>query len=355
MSTPPTLTKKPFGTLPDGRAVEEYTLSNNGVEVQIMTYGGVITALRVPDRHGEVRNVVLGFADLAGYLGRNPYLGSITGRFANRIANGRFMLDGVTYNLGVNDSTNSLHGGLKGFDKRLWQAQEIRRTSEVGVALSYLSPDGEEGYPGNLSVTVTYTLNAAHELRMDYQATTDKATVVNLTNHAYFNLEGNGAGTIYDHVLTLNAERYTPVNDALIPTGELAPVAGTPFDFCEAKRIGGRVRSAHPQMVLAHGYDHNFVLKRSGDGLSLAARLYEPKSGRVMEVLTTEPAIQLYTGNFVDGTLVGSSGGTYRQGDGLCLETQHFPDAPNQPTFPSTVLRPGETYQTSTVLRFSTD
>jgi len=242
LSTTPTLNKKSYGTTADGHAVEEFTLSSGSIEVKIITYGGIISAIRVPDRHGEGRNVVLGFDSLEGYTRPNPYLGTITGRYANRIANARFTLDGTTYNLGANDKTNSLHGGLKGFDKRLWQAQEVRRASEVGVALSYLSPDGEEGYPGNLSVTVTYTLNTANELRMDYHATTDKATVVNLTNHAYFNLEGNGAGTIYDHVLTLYADRYTPVNGALIPTGELAPVAGTPFDFREAKLCVRRTR-----------------------------------------------------------------------------------------------------------------
>jgi aldose 1-epimerase len=340
--------KRLYGNLSDGTAVDEYTLTNaNGVEVKIITYGGIITSIRIPDRSGSFANVVLGFDNLADYEQKNPYFGTITGRFANRIANATFSLNGETYKLAANEGANTLHGGLKGFDKRVWSAKEIPN----GVELSYLSPDGEEGYPGNLSVTVTYTLTENSELCIDYRATTDKATVVNLTNHTYFNLAGSGS--IYDHEVMLNADHYTPVNDSLIPTGEIAPVVGTPLDFRQMRRIADRIRSSHPQMVLGRGYDHNFVLNRSDDGeLTLAARVKEPNSGRVIEVQTTEPAIQLYTGNFINGTLVGSGGETYRQGDGLCLETQHFPDSPNQPSFPSTVLNPGESYQTTTIFQF---
>lgn len=348
--------KRPYGTTSAGVTVDEYTLTNaNGIEIKIITYGGIITSILVPDRNGEMTNVVLGFDNLADYETRNPFFGAITGRYANRIANATFMLNGQKYTLAANDGTCSLHGGLKGFDKRVWSGHEVQNEAGVGVELSYLSPDGEEGYPGNLSTKVVYTLSNDNELSIDYSATTDKATVINLTNHSYFNLAGNGSGTIENHVVTINADRYTPVNASLIPTGELAPVEGTPLDFRQPRRIGDRIRSSHPQMVLGRGYDHNFVINtKPSQSLTLAARVSEPSSGRVMEVLTNEPGIQLYTGNFVDGTLVGSSGGTYRQGDGFCLETQHFPDSPNQPAFPSTVLNPGDTYQTTTVFKFTT-
>jgi aldose 1-epimerase len=300
--------------------------------------------------------VVLGFDNLTDYETKSPYFGSITGRYANRIANARFNLNGQEYVLATNDGSNSLHGGIKGFDKQVWEAETSQGDTEVSLRLTYLSPDGEEGFPGNLSTTVTYTLTNDNELRIDYGATTDKPTVLTLTNHTYFNLRGNGAGDIYDHVVRLNADRYTPVNENLIPTGELAPVEGTPFDFRSPKPISDGIRSGHPQMVLAHGYDHNFVLNRSDDtSLVEAARVVAPSTGRVLEVFTTEPGIQLYTANFVNGTLVGSSGGTYRQGDGMCLETQHFPDSPNQPNFPSVVLNPGETYQSTTVFKFSVE
>jgi aldose 1-epimerase len=342
-----------YGTTTKGEAVEEYTLTNaSGMEVKIITYGGAIQSLRVPDRNGEMRNIVLGFDNLLDYETRSPYFGCITGRYGNRIANARFSIDGKEYRLAANDGTNSLHGGIEGLDNRVWKGKAV----DGGVSLSYLSPDGEEGYPGNLDLTVVYTLTEDNALRIDYRATTDAPTVINLTNHSYFNLAGNGSGTIYDHLVMLNADRYTPVNQNLIPTGELAPVAGTPLDFRMPVKVGARIRSGHPQMVLARGYDHNFVLNRTDHTtLSFAARVYDPTSGRIMEVLTTEPGIQFYTGNFLDGTRVGSSGGMYRQGDGLCLETQHFPDSPNQPAFPSTALRPGETYQTTTVYRFTTD
>lgn len=333
--------------------MQNYTLTNaNGMEVKIISYGGIITSIRVPDRSGTLANVVLGFDNPDDYVARNPYFGTITGRYANRIAGAKFTLNGTEYRLEANDGPNTLHGGVKGFDKQQWTGKEIKN----GVELSYVSPDGEGGFPGTLTATVTYTLTDANELRIDYKATTDKPTVVNLTNHSYFNLAGNGAGSIENHVLMINADRYTPVNETLIPTGELATVEGTPFDFRTPKRIGEEIRSAHPQMVLARGYDHNFVLNRSDDtSLALAARVQDPSSGRVMEVYTREPAIQLYTANFIDGTLVGSSGGTYRQGDALCLETQHYPDSPNQPDFPSTLLNPDEHYQTTTVFKFLSD
>jgi aldose 1-epimerase len=351
------LSKKPFGKTADGSSVEEYTLNNSTMEVRIITYGGAITSLRVPDRKGQQLNVVLGFERLENYLTDSPFFGCITGRYANRIANAKFTLNGTEYKLSANDGTGHLHGGFKGFDKKIWKAKEVRTDKEVGVELSYISPDGEEGFPGNLNTTVTYTLNASNELSINYKATTDKATVLTLTNHSYFNLAGEGSGTIFDHELMLNADHYTPVDSAAITTGELAKVEGTPLDFRSSQRIGERIHSNHQQMVYGRGYDHNWVINRKNpkDGeLLLAARLFEPTSGRILEVLTTEPGIQFYSGNFINGTLVGTSGKTYRQSDGLCLETQHYPDSPNQPNFPSTVLNPGETYDTTTVFRFST-
>ncbi len=352
-----TIESQPFGTTAAGIAVEEYTLTNSsGMEVKIITYGGAITSIRVPDRYGVMTNVVLGFDNLADYETRSPYFGNITGRYANRIANATFTLDGTVYTLAANNGPNSLHGGINGFDNQVWTAEEIEGDGEVGLSLSYLSPDGEEGYPGNLSVTVVYTLTDANELRIDYEATTDAPTVLNLTNHSYFNLAGNGAGTIYDHIIMINADAYTPVDETLIPTGEIAPVDETPFDLRIPVRIGAGIRSNHPQMVIGRGYDHNFVLNRSDDStLELAARVYEPNSGRIMEVWTTEPGIQFYTGNFLDGTLVGSSDVMYRQGDAFALETQHYPDSPNQPDFPSTELRPGDTFQSTTIYSFTVD
>jgi aldose 1-epimerase len=348
------LSQRAYGTMPDGTPVHEFTLTQPGIEVKLLNYGGILTSIVVPDRHGALHNVTLGFDTLEDYISKSPYFGCITGRYANRIANGRFTLDGIEYRLAINNGPNALHGGLVGLDKRVWTAEADE--ANCAVRLTYLSPDGEEGYPGNLALTVTYSLTPG-ALRIDYAATTDKRTIINLTNHAYFNLAGNGAGSIENHHILLNAERYTPIIDAgAIPTGELAPVAGTPFDFRTSKRIGADIRSSHPQMVYGRGYDHNWVLNRSDDtSLSLAARLSDPSSGRVMEVTTTEPGIQLYSGNFLDATRVGSSGGMYRQGDGLCLETQHFPDSPNQPSFPTTVLNPGDEYRSTTLFSFSVD
>ncbi len=344
-----------YGKTADGNSIEEYTLRNaRGMEIKLITFGGILTSIRVPDRNGRHANVALGFGRLAKYEAEHPYFGAITGRYANRIAGGRFSLDGVEYHLFKQDGANSLHGGEVGFDKRVWAATPV----DKGVELSYLSADGEEGYPGNLNVNARYSLSADNVLRIDYSATTDAPTIVNLTNHSYFNLMGEGEGTIYDHILTLNADAYTPTDAGQIPTGEIASVAGTPFDFRVPKMIGPGQRSADPQIVMAKGYDHNFVLNRGGlsDGeLGFAARVYEPRSGRIMEVWTTEPGVQFYAGNVLDTTLVGASGRLYRQSDGLALETQHFPDSPNQPGFPSTVLRPSERYESTTEYRFSAD
>lgn len=352
------IAKQPYGETAEGVAVDEYTLTNaNGVEVKIITYGGIVTSVRVPDRDGNMENINLGFDNLADYETKNPYFGCITGRYANRIANASFSINGEEYTLAANNGPNSLHGGNVGFNKRVWEATEVEGDGEVGVSLHYLSPDGEEGYPGNLDVTVVYTLTDDNELRMDYTATTDAPTVVNLTNHNYWNLAGEGEGTIYDHILWVNADRYTPVDATLIPTGELAPVEGTPFDFRVPKTLGPGQRSSFEQIVLGRGYDHNFVLNREeGDtSMMLAARMYEPTSGRILEVWTVEPGLQFYAGNFLDGTLIGTSGRLYRQSDAFALETQHFPDSPNQPDFPSTVLNPGDTYETTTIYKFSVD
>jgi aldose 1-epimerase len=351
-----TIEKRDFGKLPDGTPVFEYTLTNaKSMSVGVLNYGGIITSIKVPDRDGNVDNVVLGFRKIDDYATKNPYFGTITGRYANRVANAKFTLEGKEYQLAANNGPNSLHGGQKGFDKQVWDVKEMPGDGSVGLELAYLSPDGEEGYPGNLDVKVLYTLTDKNEFRIDYTAVTDKPTVVNLTSHSYFNLAGNGSGTVLDHKLTLNADRYTPVDAGLIPTG-VESVEGTPFDFRQPARINDRIREDHEQLVYGRGYDHNWVLNRPDDGsLALAARLEDEKTGRIMEIHTTEPAIQFYAGNFLDGTLVGSAGKMYRQGDGLCLETQHYPDSPNHPDFPSTVLKPGETYKTTTVHRFFTD
>jgi len=343
--------RAPFGATPEGEAVEMFTLTNaNGVEVRAITYGGTIISLRTPDRDGAMGDIVLGFETLDGYLAGTPYFGAVIGRYGNRIAGGRFELDGEAYELANNDGPNHLHGGSVGFDKVVWAGQPFGNADGVGVVFRYTSADGEEGYPGTLSVQVAYTLTDSDELVVDYLATTDRATHVNLTQHSYFNLAGGGA--ILDHELTIAASAYTPVTATLIPTGEVAPVEGTPFDFRAATAIGARIDSPDAQLRYGRGYDHNFVLDRSGDGLELAARVMEPTTGRTLEIHTTEPGLQFYSGNFLDGTLTGKGGQTYGHRTGFCLETQHYPDSPNQPSFPSTILRPGEEYRTRTVFAF---
>ena len=353
------ITSEPFGETADGEAVERYTLTNaNGMEVKIITYGGIIQSVLVPDRDGNLVNVTLNAPDLEGYLDGHSYFGNITGRYANRIARGTFTLDGEMYRLALNNNENTLHGGEVGFDKVVWEATEVTDGDGVGLMLSRTSPDGEEGYPGALTVEVTYTLTDADEIRLDYHATTDAPTVVNLTNHSYWNLAGEGAGTTYDHELQINASGFTPVDATLIPTGEIADVAGTPFDFTQPHPIGERIRDASDeQLLIGQGYDHNYVLDRPSpddESMIVAAEVFDPSSGRVLTISTTEPGIQFYSGNFLDGTEVGESGQAYRQGDGFALETQHYPDSPNRPEFPTTVLQPGEEYATTTVYAFST-
>ena len=345
--------KQSFGTR-DGRAVNLYTLTNShGLEVRAMNYGGIIVSMRVPDRKGQFADIVLGHETFEGYLPNPPYIGAVVGRYANRIANGSFTLDGKTYTLPKNDGPNTLHGGVtRTFDKVVWDGEPLKGDTP-GVRFTYLSKDGEEGFPGNLTAKVTYTLTDDNELVIDYQATTDKATPINLSQHSYFNLAGEGSGEILNHELMLNADRFTPVDKNLIPTGELRPVKGTPFDFTTSTKIGARIEDNYEQLVLGHGYDHNFILNRKGDGLELAARVYEPASGRVLEVLTTQPGIQFYTGNFLDGTVTGKQGHVYKHRDALCLETQHFPDSPNHPDFPSTILKPGKTFHEKAVFKFS--
>jgi aldose 1-epimerase len=345
-----------FGKLADGRHVHEYTLDNGrGITLSAINLGGIVTALHCPDREGRVANVVLGFNELSDYVERNPNFGTIVGRYANRIAGGRFMLGDEPYELATNDGAVSLHGGPCGFGKRWWAIEPLPPSADGSVALelSRISEDGEEHYPGRLEVTVRYTLTPQNEWRIDYRATTSRQTVLNLTHHGYYNLAGGGSAL--EHELTLNASRYLPIDASLIPIG-IADVQDTPFDFRQPTRIGQRVRAADAQLLVARGYDHNFILDRASEtGLVHAARLADPASGRVMEVTTTEPGVQFYSGNFLDGRLLGANGQAYRQGDGVCLETQHFPDSPNRPEFPSTALRPGETFQSTTVHRFSID
>jgi aldose 1-epimerase len=343
------LFKEEFGRLPDGTPVELYTLNNSrGLRARIMTYGAIVVSLEVTDRDGNLADITLGYDSLAGYLEATPYFGAVVGRYGNRIAKGKFALDRVEHTLAANNGENHLHGGLKGFDKVVWTAEPVREEDAVGIKLSYLSPDGEEGYPGNLACVVTYWITEDNELKITYEAATDKATPLNLTHHSYFNLAGQGRGDILGHELRLDADRYTPVDEGLIPTGELRPVAGTPFDFTSYHTIGARIAQ------VPGGYDHNFVLRSGGGDLEPAAQVYEPTSGRFMEIFTTEPGIQFYTGNFLDGSITGKVERVYRKHYGFCLETQHFPDSPNQPDFPSTILRPGESYQTLTIYRFST-
>ena len=347
------ITKAPFGKTADGAPVDIYTLKNAaGMEVAITTYGGRIVSLKAAGRDGKFADVVLGFDNLEGYLGVHPYFGALVGRYGNRIAKGQFKLDGKQYKLAVNDGANSLHGGLKGFDKVVWTGREVPG-GDPSLELTYLSKDGEEGYPGNLTVKVTYTLTAANELRLDYSATTDKDTVLNVTNHSYFNLAGQGHGDILSHVLQLNAAKMTPVDAGLIPTGELKSVEGTPFDFRQPTVIGARIGADDEQIKRGGGYDHNFVVDGEPGTLRLAARVTEPTSGRVLEVSTTEPGVQFYTGNFLDGTVKGKGGVAYAKRTGFCLETQHFPDSPNHPAFPTTTLKPGAEYKSTTVFKFS--
>jgi aldose 1-epimerase len=343
--------QQPFGNV-DGRAVTLYTLTNShGMEVRAMNYGGIIVSIRVPDRSGHPADVVLGHETLDGYRPNPPYFGAIVGRYANRIANGSFKLDGETYSLPKNNGPNTLHGGTIGFDKVVWDGEPLN--GKTGVAFSYFSKNGEDGFPGNLRVKVTYTLTNANAIEIDYEATTDKATPINLSNHSYFNLKGEGEGDILDHEIMINADRFTPVDKNLIPTGELRSVKGTPLDFTQPTKIGARIDDTYEQLALAHGYDHNFVINRQGGGLVLAARVYEPTTGRTLEVSTTQPGIQFYTGNFLDGTVTGKQGHVYKHRYGFCLETQHFPDSPNHPSFPNTILKPGETFHEKTVFKFS--
>ncbi|WP_372348987.1 aldose epimerase family protein [Streptomyces sp. KL116D] len=346
--------KELFGKLADGTKIYRWSLQNGGTRLKVLSYGGIVQSLELPDRHGRYANVSLGYDTIEAYVAGTTFFGATIGRYGNRIAKGQFTLDGTKYQLSVNDGANSLHGGAKGFNTRVWDVEGFTSGSDVGLKLYYTSVDGEMGYPGTLRTTVTYTLTARGDWRIDYEATTDKATVVNLTNHTYYNLAGEGSGSIEGHELTLAASRYTPTDAGLIPTGELAKVAGTPFDFRRGKEIGDDIRAAHPQLITAKGFDHNWVLDKGSTSSPVHfATLRDPGSGRTLKIATDQPGVQFYSGNFLDGTLTGPSGRTYRQGDGLCLETQHFPDSPNQPSFPSTVLRPGQTYRTTTVHSFS--
>jgi aldose 1-epimerase len=345
--------KVPFGKTPDGTAIDLYVLTNpSGMTAKVMTYGATLTELLVRDRDGKLDNVVLGFDNLEGYLAGHPYFGATVGRVANRIAKGKFSLGGKEYHLKTNNGDNHLHGGMKGFDKVVWKAEpvKLKQKGAVAVKFSYLSPDGEEGYPGNLSVTVTYTLTDVNELRIDFTATTDKATPVNLTNHSYFNLAGPKSGDVLGHELMLAADKYTPSGPDLVPTGKIEPVKGTPLDFTTPKTIGSRIKELKGDPV---GYDHNYVLQGGEEFAPLAARVSEPKTGRVMAMYTTEPGVQLYTGNFLDGKLKGHGGVVYQQHQGFCLEAQHFPDSVNHPDFPSIILQPGKTYTQTTVYMFS--
>ena len=347
------MNKHVFGTTPEGKEVDIFTLKNrNGMEARITNYGGIVVSLLVPDISGHLDDVVLGHDSLSGYFKNEPYFGALIGRYGNRIQKGRFTLNGVEYKLAINNGANSLHGGLKGFDQVLWEANEIESTPGKSLVLKYRSKDMEEGYPGNLSVKVVYSLTDSNELRIDYSATTDKPTVLNLTHHSYFNLAGAGNGDILGHELWIDADRFTPVDNGLIPLGELRSVKGTPMDFTTPTAIGARIDQTDEQLHLAGGYDHNWVLNRAGNSLAVVARVTEKTSGRTMEVLTTEPGLQFYSGNFLDGTKIGKGGKAYKFRYGLCLETQHFPDSPNKPDFPSTVLNPGDQYSSTTIYRF---
>jgi aldose 1-epimerase len=346
------LSKQPYGKMPDGTPVEMYKLSNGkGMAAEIITYGGIVVSLTAPDKSGKYADVVLGTDSLDAYRSQTAHLGALIGRYGNRIGHGQFKLEGKTYNLPKNNGENTLHGGPGGFDTHVWT---VKRATPDSLELTYFSKDGEEGFPGNLTATVVYSITPNNELKIDYTATTDKPTVVNLTNHSYFNLAGQGSGTILDHQVMINADRFTPVDAGLIPTGELKPVKGTPFDFTKLTAIGARIdQKSDQQIQFGNGYDHNWVLNKGAGGMTKAAEVYEPKTGRVMEVWTTEPGMQFYTGNFLDGTIKGKGGKPYPFRGAFCMETQHYPDSPNKPNFPSTELKPGQTYHTTTSYRFS--
>jgi len=347
--------KQSFGKTEDGQQVDLHILTNkSGMQAEITNYGATLVSLKIPDRKGKFEDVVLGYDTLDGYVKDKPYFGATIGRYGNRIAHGQFTLDGVTYTLAKNNGENTLHGGIKGFNKRIWTARDVSGSAGPALELTYLSKDGEENFPGNLSVKVVYTLTERNEIKIDYSATTDKDTVINLTNHSYFNLAGQGNGDILQHQIMIRADRFTPVDATLIPTGELRSVKGTPFDFTAPMAIGARINQNDEQLKLGRGYDHNWVVNSGTTGsLSMVAQAYDPSSGRVLEVSTTEPGVQFYTGNFLDG-VTGKQGKIYKQRYGFCFETQHFPDSPNHPNFPSTVLKPGQPYRSTTVYKFST-
>ena len=347
------ISAQPFGLTPDGDVVDRYVLKNaHGLEMTAMNYGGVILSLRTPDRRGQLDDIVLGYDTAPPYFSNPTFFGALIGRYGNRIAKGRFTLEGTHYQLATNDGPNHLHGGTRGWDHAVWRVEPFNDRTGVGLVLSRTSPDGEEGYPGRVKATVTYTLTDQNELRIDYAATTDRPTIINLTQHSYFNLAGAHGSTVLGHELTIHADRYTPVDATLIPTGELAPVAGTPFDFRQPTAIGARISQPDTQLERGRGYDHNFVLNRSGDGLPVAAAVYEPSTGRTLEVRTTEPGLQFYSGNFLDGSITGKTGVVYGQRSGFCLETQHFPDSPNRADFPSTTIAPDRPLKSTTVFSF---
>jgi aldose 1-epimerase len=354
------VSRSTFGRLPDGRSVDLFTLWNgSGIEIRAISYGAILLSIKTPDRHGRLGDIALGFDGLEGYLTRSRFFGAVVGRYGNRIARGRFTLDGTTYQLATNNGANHIHGGVRGFDKVLWDGEPFERDGDAGVTLSYTSADGEEGYPGTVKAKVVYTVTPANELVVDYEATTDRPTPLNLTQHTYFNLGGEGSGDVTRHELTLNADRFTPVDEAMIPTGEIAPVDGTPLDFRKPALIGARIDADHGQLRRAGGYDHNFVLNANSlaggswrPGLHSAAHVVASATGRTLDVATTEPGVQFYSGNRLDGSAVGKSGHVYGRRSGFCLETQHFPDSPNRMNFPSTILRPGEKYASTTVFTF---
>ena len=347
--------KESFGEI-DGKAIYIYTLRNsNNIEMKITTYGGIVTSLKLPDKNGDMGDVVLGYNDLNDYIKNNPYFGAIIGRYGNRIGNAKFTLNGQEYTLAKNDGENNLHGGVKGYDKVIWEAEPITGEDSISLKLHYLSKDGEEGFPGNLDVNVIYTLTNENTFRIDYTATTDRSTIVNLTHHTYWNLAGDGSGSILQHELMMNANNFTPVDEGLITTGEIISVMGTPMDFRKPTAIGDSIKSNYKQLKYAGGYDHNWVLNDfNEEKINFAASVYEPTSGRVMEIFTTEPGLQFYSGNFLDGSIVGKDGNNYEFQSGFCLETQHYPDSPNKPEFPAVTLMPGETYSSTTIYKFST-